>query len=86
MASKGINTVIIESKTAIINAVNDVIKQGVPLSVVKMIFDSVSNELDVALKDVVKREQEEYEAQTKIEAEQVEYTDEPINEEQEAAE
>lgn len=45
-----VNTIIVEAKKAMLNTVNEILHSGVPISVVDMMLDVISNEVKTALK------------------------------------
>lgn len=78
---KGVNTIILDAKQSITNTINEVLKQGVPVIVVNMIVESLLRDLDGALTNTIKQEQDKYEKQQEVQSEQVPYV-EPTDDEQ----
>ena len=82
MAYKGANTLVLEARGSLVNAINSCIKSGVPAAMVSIMLDSLSADLNNNIKTVVQQEKDAYEQQLQTENEQVEYKPE----EQEVAE
>lgn len=76
MAYKGANTLVLEAKENLVNAINDCIKLGVPAAMVSIMLDSLLAGLNNNIKAVVEQEKEAYEQQLQTENEQVEYKSE----------
>lgn len=81
MAQKGVNTVILETKGSILEAVNNGLKQGLPISVISIIIENVMFEIDKNLNIAVENESKQYQEQVQLESEQVLY-EEPSQEQQ----
>lgn len=86
MATKGINTIIKETKDGIVTSVNQGIQRGLPMSIIELMLDSIMMEVRSATNDALAKEKASYEEELKIEAEQVEYVppvepDASVNEE-----
>ena len=73
MATKGINTIIKETKDGIVTSVNQGIQKGLPMSVIELMLDSIMMEVRSATNDALAKEKASYEEELKIEAEQVKY-------------
>ena len=73
MATKGINTIIKETKDGIVTSVNQGIQKGLPMSVIELMLDSIMMEVRSATSDALAKEKASYEEELKIEAEQVKY-------------
>ena len=73
MAQKGVNTIIVETRKDIANAINNGLKQGLPISVVAMIVENALMELNNGLNAALETEVKTYQEQVQIESEQVEY-------------
>lgn len=73
MATKGINTIIKETKDGIVTSVNQGIQRGLPMSIIELMLDSIMMEVRSATNDALAKEKASYEEELKIEAEQVEY-------------
>ena len=56
--SKGINTVIEETKTELTELINSKLKMGVPISVMGLIVDNVSNQIKPHVINAIKMESE----------------------------
>lgn len=71
--SVGINTLVEETKKELADLINTKLKQGLPISVVGLLLDSlmyeVKNNIDVA----IAQEQAKFKDQIKAESEQIEY-------------
>lgn len=78
---KGVNTTILNAKNTLAEAINSVLKEGIPPVVVSMIVEGLYNELDVLVKQTVEKEQEQIQAQKEAEQSQVLYNIENNNEE-----
>lgn len=79
MAKKGSNTIVIEAKDSLVNAVNDCIQMGIPASMVSIMLENILNDLNTNVKKVLEMEQEEYLKQMEAESQQVEYVPEEEN-------
>lgn len=79
MAQKGVNTIILETKGNILEAVNNGLKQGLPISVISIIIENVMFEIDKNLNIAVENESKQYQEQVQLESEQVLY-EEPSQE------
>lgn len=73
MATKGINTIIKETKDGIVTSVNQGIQRGLPMSIIELMLDSIMMEARSATNDALAKEKASYEEELKIEAEQVKY-------------
>ena len=73
MAQKGVNTLIVEAKDNLTNAINDCIKTGIPPAMVSMMLESLLMDLNNNVKVLLDKEKQEYEEQEKVESEQVVY-------------
>lgn len=73
MAQKGVNTLIVEAKDNLTNAINDCIKTGIPPAMVSIIVESLLMDLNNNVKVLLDKEKQEYEEQEKVESEQVVY-------------
>lgn len=67
MANKGANTQVLEAKKKILDTVNEILNEGIPLSIVSMIIDEFKNEINVNLNIALKKEKEIYEKEIKKE-------------------
>ena len=76
MAKKGANTIVIEAKDSLVNAVNECIQNGVPAAMVSIILEDVLKDLNNNIKKVLDMEKQEYETQLEAESQQVEYVPE----------
>ena len=73
MAQKGVNTIILETKGNILEAVNSGIRQGLPISIISILVENVLFEIDKNLNNALKKENQEYQEQVQIEDEQILY-------------
>ena len=76
MANKGVNTLVVEAKENLINAINGCIKTGIPVAMVSIIVESLLSDLNNNVKVIIEKEKEEYEHQLEVENNQVEYVPE----------
>ena len=77
MTQKGVNTVITDIRKDIAEAINNGLKQGLPVSVVTMIVENALMELNNALNITLENENKTYQEQLKVQEEQVEWVDNP---------
>lgn len=77
MAQKGVNTLIVESKTKLTNSINECLQDGIPASMVSIILESLLMDLNNNLKVILEKEQKEYEEKEEAESNQVKYEEEP---------
>lgn len=76
MAQKGANTIVVEAKDSLVEAVNNCIKQGIPASMVSIMVDGILADLNNNVKKILELEKNEYEQELKGETQQVEYVPE----------
>ena len=79
MAKKGNNTIVVEAKDNLVNAVNECIQMGVPAAMVSIMLENILNDLNTNVKKVLEMEQQEYKQQIEVENQQVEYIPEEEN-------
>ena len=77
MAQKGVNTLIVESKTKLTNSINECLQDGIPASMVSIILESLLMDLNNNVKVILEKEQKEYEEKEEAESKQVKYEEEP---------
>ena len=77
MAQKGVNTLIVEAKDNLTNAINDCIKTGIPPAMVSMMLESLLMDLNNNVKVILEKEKQEYEEKEEAESNQVKYEEEP---------
>lgn len=77
MAQKGVNTLIVESKTKLTNSINECLQDGIPASMVSIILESLLMDLNNNVKVILEKEQKEYEEKEEAESNQVKYKEEP---------
>lgn len=77
MAQKGVNTLIVESKTKLTNSINECLQDGIPASMVSIILESLLMDLNNNVKVILEKEQKEYEEKEEAESNQVKYEEEP---------
>lgn len=73
MAQKGANTRVVEAKDKLTNTINECLKDGIPVSMVSIIVESLLMDLNNNVKVLLDKEKQEYEEQEKVESEQVVY-------------
>ena len=78
MANKGVNTLVIEAKENLINAINGCIKTGIPAAMVSIMLESLLMDLNNNVKIILEKEKEEYEES--VSSEEIKYVDEDGNE------
>ena len=64
--SKGINTIVEETKTELINLVNSKLEIGLPVSVVGVILDNVSNQIKLHTINAIKMEEDRAEKEEEV--------------------
>ena len=79
MAQKGINTLTVETKKNILNAVNTGLEQGLPISIVGIIMEGIMSQINPVLNETLNSEMKAYKEATEVESEQVEYNPEMNN-------
>ena len=77
MAQKGVNTLIVESKTKLTNSINECLQDGIPASMVSIILESLLMDLNNNVKVILEKEQKEYKEKEEAESNQVKYEEEP---------
>ena len=80
MAQKGVNTIILETKGNILEAVNNGIRQGLPISIISILVENIMLDVEKNLNNVIEKENKEYQEQIQVESEQILY-EEPSQEE-----
>ena len=76
MAQKGANTIVIEGRNNLVNAVNNCIETGIPASMVSIMLENILNDLSINVQKVIEQEQKDYENQIEIENQQATYVPE----------
>lgn len=76
MAKKGANTIVIEGRNNLVNAVNNCIETGIPASMVSIMLENILNDLNTNVQKVIEQEQKDYENQIEIENQQATYVPE----------
>lgn len=76
MAKKGANTIVIEGRSNLVNAVNNCIETGIPASMVSIMLENILNDLNTNVQKVIEQEQKDYENQIEIENQQATYVPE----------
>lgn len=76
MAKKGANTIVIEGRSNLVNAVNNCIETGIPASMVSIMLENILNDLSTNVQKVIEQEQKDYENQIEIENQQATYVPE----------
>ena len=64
--SNGINTIVEETKTELINLVNSKLEIGLPVSVVGVILDNVSNQIKLHTINAIKMEEDRVEKEEEV--------------------
>lgn len=72
----GINTLIEQTKKELADLINQKLQQGMPISVVGLILDTLMYEVKNNIEIAIEQEQERVKEQTKATSEQVEYVPE----------
>lgn len=72
----GINTLIEQTKKELADLINQKLQQGMPISVVGLILDTLMYEVKNNIEIAIAQEQERVKEQTKAASEQVEYVPE----------
>ena len=65
MIEKGVNTRIFDAKSALTDAVNKTLEDGIPLSMVSIILENILMDLDNHAKTILANEKKEYEDKVK---------------------
>lgn len=76
MAKKGANTIVVEGRSNLVNAVNNCIETGIPASMVSIMLENILNDLNTNVQKVIEQEQKDYENQIEIENQQATYVPE----------
>lgn len=76
MAKKGANTIVIEGRSNLVNAINNCIEIGIPASMVSIMLENILNDLNTNVQKVIEQEQKDYENQIEIENQQATYVPE----------
>lgn len=80
MAKKGANTIVIEGRNNLVNAVNNCIETGIPASMVSIMLECILNDLNTNVQKVIEQEQKDYKNQIEIENQQATYVPEETHE------
>ena len=67
MAKKGANTIVIEGRNNLVNAINNCIETGIPASMVSIMLENILNDLSTNVQKVIEQEQKDYENQIETE-------------------
>ena len=76
MAKKGANTIVIEGRDNLVNAINNCIETGIPASMVSIMLENILHDLNSNVQKVIEQEQKDYENQIEIENQQATYVPE----------
>ena len=76
MAKKGANTIVIEGRDNLVNAINNCIEIGIPASMVSIMLENILNDLNTNVQKVIEQEQKDYKNQIEIENQQATYVPE----------
>ena len=78
MAQKGVNTLVIETKEELTNAINKCLQDGIPAAMVSITLESLLMDLNNNVKIILEKEKKEYEES--VSNEEIKYVDEDGNE------
>ena len=78
MAQKGVNTLVVEAKEELTNAINKCLQEGIPAAMVSIMLESLLMDLNNNVKIILEKENKEYEESVSSE-ETVKYVDEDGN-------
>ena len=67
------NTSIVEAKTKLTKTINEILQSGMPIAVLDLMIDIVSNEVKVVLQNHLKQEAQQLADQEQVKSEQVEW-------------
>ena len=70
MIEKGVNTRIFDAKSALTDAVNKTLEDGIPVSMVSIILENILMDLDNHAKTILANERKEYEDKVKASLEE----------------
>lgn len=79
MAQKGVNTLVVEAKEELTNAINKCLQDGIPAAMVSIMLESLLMDLNNNVKIILGKEKKEYEESVSNE-EEIKYVDEDGNE------
>ena len=60
MAKKSANTIVIEGRDNLVNAINNCIETGIPVSMVSIMLENILNDLNITVQKVIEQEQKDY--------------------------
>ena len=72
MIEKGVNTRIFDAKSALTDAVNKTLEDGIPVSMISIILENILMDLDNHAKTILANERKEYEDKVKTSLEEKE--------------
>ena len=78
MAQKGVNTLVVETKEELTNAINKCLQDGIPAAMVSIMLESLLMDLNNNVKIILGKEKKEYEES--VSSEEIKYVDEDGNE------
>ena len=78
MIEKGVNTRIFDAKSALTDAVNKTLEDGIPVSMVSIILENILMDLDNHAKTILANERKEYEDKVKASLEEKEKEKEQV--------
>ena len=70
MIEKGVNTSIFDAKSALTDAVNKTLEDGIPVSMISIILENILMDLDNHAKTILANERKEYEDKVKASLEE----------------
>ena len=70
MIEKGVNTRICDAKSALTDAVNKTLEDGIPVSMISIILENILMDLDNHAKTILANERKEYEDKVKASLEE----------------
>ena len=79
MEQKGVNTLVVETKEELTNAINKCLQDGIPAAMVSIMLESLLMDLNNNVKIILEKEKKEYEESVSSE-EEIKYVDEDGNE------
>ena len=79
MVQKGVNTLVVETKEELTNAINKCLQDGIPAAMVSIMLESLLMDLNNNVKIILEKEKKEYEESVSNE-EEIKYVDEDGNE------
>lgn len=72
---QGINTIIVETKKELVNAINSAIGKGLPIAVVELMLDSVTSEVKGLVEKALANEKQKAEEEENTKNAQIPYVE-----------